>query len=51
MTDNRFRHLPVVEDGRVIGIISIGDLVHWIIGAQTAMIDDLEHFVMGDYPG
>jgi len=50
MTDNRFRHLPVVEDGRVIGIISIGDLVNWIISVQTAMIDDLEHFVMGDYP-
>jgi CBS domain-containing protein len=50
MTENRFRHLPVVEDGRVIGIISIGDLVNWIISVQTAMIDDLEHFVTGAYP-
>jgi CBS domain-containing protein len=51
MTENRIRHLPVLEDGKLTGIISIGDCVNWIINAQTAAIDDLERFVTGAYPG
>jgi CBS domain-containing protein len=51
MTDNHVRHLPVMEDSRVIGIVSIGDLVNWIIGVQANTIDDLERFVTGAYPG
>jgi CBS domain-containing protein len=51
MTENRIRHLPVMESGRLTGIISIGDCVNWIISAQTAAIDDLERFVTGAYPG
>jgi CBS domain-containing protein len=51
MTDNRFRHLPVMEEGKLTGLISIGDCVNWIISAQTAAIDDLERFVTGSYPG
>ena len=51
MTENRIRHLPVLEDGKLKGIISIGDCVNWIISAQTAAIDDLERFVTGAYPG
>jgi CBS domain-containing protein len=39
--------LPVVEDGRVVGLISIGDMVNWIISAQTATIDQLESYVSG----
>ena len=51
MTENRIRHLPVMESSRLTGIISIGDCVNWIISAQTAAIDDLERFVTGAYPG
>jgi CBS domain-containing protein len=51
MTENRIRHLPVMEDSKLTGIISIGDCVNWIISAQTAAIDDLERFVTGAYPG
>jgi CBS domain-containing protein len=51
MTENRFRHLPVMEEDKLIGLMSIGDCVNWIISAQTAAIDDLERFVTGAYPG
>lgn len=51
MTENRVRHVPVLEDGKLTGLISIGDCVNWIISAQTAAIDDLERFVTGAYPG
>jgi CBS domain-containing protein len=51
MTDNRVRHIPVLEEGKLVGLISIGDCVNWIISAQTAAIDDLERFVTGAYPG
>jgi CBS domain-containing protein len=51
MTENRVRHLPVMEGGRMVGLLSIGDVVNWIIGAQDAALADMEHFVMGAYPG
>lgn len=47
MTERRFRHLPVVEDGRVIGIVSIGDLVKAVIKEQQYTIDQLEHYIAG----
>ena len=50
MTENRVRHIPVLEEGKLVGLISIGDCVNWIISAQTAAIDDLERFVTGAYP-
>ena len=50
MTDKRVRHLPVMEGGKMIGIVSIGDLVRRIISAQTATIDNLEKYITGDYP-
>jgi CBS domain-containing protein len=47
MTDKRVRHLPVIEDGRLVGLVSIGDMVNWIISAQSATIDQLESYVSG----
>ena len=47
MTQHRFRHLPVVEAGRVLGILSIGDLVKAVIDEQTAQIEQLERYIAG----
>jgi CBS domain-containing protein len=47
MTDKKVRHLPVLERGQLIGVISIGDLVKSIISDQKFMIDQLEHFIYG----
>lgn len=48
MTDNRVRHLPVMDEGKLIGLISIGDLVKDIISEQKFIIDQLEHYIKGD---
>ena len=47
MTEKRVRHLPIIEDNKVIGIISIGDLVKTIISEQKYIIDQLEHYING----
>jgi CBS domain-containing protein len=47
MTDKRIRHLPVLQDGKLIGIISIGDLVKAIIADQKFMIEQLERYITG----
>lgn len=47
MTEKRIRHLPVVEDNRVIGMISIGDLVQAIISDQQEAIEQLEQYISG----
>lgn len=48
MTENRLRHLPVVKHGKVIGLLSIGDLVANIISEQRFIIEQLEHYISGD---
>ncbi|MFA0923226.1 CBS domain-containing protein [Xanthomonas fragariae] len=45
MTDGRFRHLPVIENGRVQGVISIGDLVKAVIATQQRDIDQLQRYI------
>ncbi|MGB7193219.1 MAG: CBS domain-containing protein [Collimonas pratensis] len=47
MTENRLRHLPILDNGKLIGIISIGDLVKDIISEQQFIIQQLEHYIMG----
>jgi CBS domain-containing protein len=50
MTDHRIRHLPVVSQEAVIGVLSIGDLVNWIIRRQEEEIHHLHHYISGSYP-
>jgi CBS domain-containing protein len=47
MTEGRFRHLPVVDSGRVVGMLSIGDLVKAVIEEQSQQIEQLERYIAG----
>jgi CBS domain-containing protein len=47
MTEKHIRHLPILEGGKLAGLISIGDLVNWIISAQNATIDQMESYLSG----
>jgi CBS domain-containing protein len=47
MTDKHIRHLPVMEDNRMVGFVSIGDMVNWIISAQNSTIDQMEAYLSG----
>ncbi|GFM64431.1 CBS domain-containing protein [Pseudomonas cichorii] len=48
MTDNHLRHLPVVEGGQLLGLLSIGDLVKEAISEQASLIQQLEQYIRGD---
>jgi CBS domain-containing protein len=47
MTEHRIRHLPVMDGNRILGLVSIGDLVNWIISAQTTTIHQLQTYISG----
>ena len=51
VTESRVRHLPVRDGERIVGLISIGDLVKWVISVQRSALSQLEAYVAGGYPG
>jgi CBS domain-containing protein len=52
MTTHRIRHLPVVsEEGKAIGLVSMGDLVNWVMQSQRHTIQQLQGYISGEYPG
>jgi CBS domain-containing protein len=51
MTSHRIRHLPVVDGGCLLGLVSIGDLVSWVMHSQRHTILQLQGYISGEYPG
>jgi len=51
MTENRVRHLPVIDGDELIGMVSIGDLVNWTISVQHVALNQMADYISGKYPG
>lgn len=51
MTQLRIRHLPVLVEDRLVGLISMGDIVNWVMESQKSTIEQLQGYIAGDYPG
>jgi len=51
MTKQRIRHLPVVEGESLVGLVSMGDIVNWMLQTQRHLIHQLHGYISGDYPG
>ncbi len=51
MTSRRVRHLPVLDGATAVAVVSIGDLVNWVVGSQAQTIDYLQRYIDGAYPG
>ncbi len=50
MTRNRIRHLPIMENEQVLGVVSIGDLVKWVVSEQEETIEHLQNYISTQYP-
>ena len=50
ITEKRHRHLPVMDDGKLIGLISIGDITRWLVQTHQNEAQNLWHYITGDYP-
>jgi CBS domain-containing protein len=50
MTKNRIRHLPIMENEKILGVISIGDLVKWVVSDQEETIEHLQNYITSRYP-
>ncbi len=51
MTNRRVRHLPVVHESRIVGVVSIGDMVRWMLRRREREVEELRGYVAGQYPG
>lgn len=50
ITRNRIRHLPIVQNDKILGVVSIGDLVKWLVSAQEETIEHLQNYISAKYP-